>query len=173
MMSVWKIEGAFVQGLGFFMQEEYATDPDGTMVAEGTWTYKIPTLDTIPKQFNVQVLNSGHHQQRVLSSKGTCIILAKKTETYLARCLAIVFTVMFFLAAASGEPPLLLAASVHFATKAAIGEARKQLKSWGAVEGTESRFQLDVPATMPAVKELCGLDSVATYLRSRLSPSQN
>ncbi|KAL1552861.1 aryl-alcohol oxidase 3 [Salvia divinorum] len=142
-VDLGQIEGAFVQGLGFFMQEEYSTDSDGTMVADGTWTYKIPTIDTIPKQFNVQVLNSGHHKQRVLSSK------------------------------ASGEPPLLLAASVHCATRAAIGEARKQLKSWGAVEGTESTFQLDVPATMPAVKQLCGLDSVATYLHSRLSPSQN
>ncbi|KAL1552862.1 aryl-alcohol oxidase 3 [Salvia divinorum] len=142
-VDLGQIEGAFVQGLGFFMQEEYSTDSDGTMVADGTWTYKIPTIDTIPKQFNVQVLNSGHHQQRVLSSK------------------------------ASGEPLLLLAASVHCATRAAIGEARKQLKSWGAVEGTESTFQLDVPATMPAVKQLCGLDSVETYLQSRLSPSQN
>jgi abscisic-aldehyde oxidase len=65
-----QIEGAFVQGIGFFMLEEYLTNSNGLVVVEGTWTYKIPTLDTIPKQFNVQVLNSGHHQKRVLSSKG-------------------------------------------------------------------------------------------------------
>ncbi|PIN06489.1 Xanthine dehydrogenase [Handroanthus impetiginosus] len=135
-VDLGQIEGAFVQGLGFFMLEEYLTNSDGLVVADGTWTYKIPTIDTIPKQFNVEVLNSGHHKKRILSSK------------------------------ASGEPPLLLAASVHCATRAAIKEARKQLKTWGAVEGTDPIFQLDVPATMPVVKQLCGLDTVEKYLQS-------
>ncbi|KAK1394670.1 putative aldehyde oxidase 2 [Heracleum sosnowskyi] len=84
------------QSIGFFMSEEYLTNADGLVVGDSTWTYKIPTIDTIPRQFNVEVLNSGHHEKRVLSSK------------------------------ASGEPPLLLAASVHCATRAAIKEARKQ-----------------------------------------------
>ncbi|CAA0805958.1 Abscisic-aldehyde oxidase [Striga hermonthica] len=138
-VDLGQIEGAFVQGLGFFMLEEYPSNSDGLMVADGTWTYKIPTIDTIPKEFNVEILNSGHHQKRVLSSK------------------------------ASSEPPLLLAASMHCAMRAAIKDARKQLKSWGGLEGTESTFQLDVPATMPVVKELCGLHSVETYLRALLS----
>ena len=56
-------------GLGFFMHEEYAHNLDGLVVADSTWTYKIPTIDTIPKQFNVEILNSEHHQHRVLSSK--------------------------------------------------------------------------------------------------------
>ncbi|GER40676.1 aldehyde oxidase, partial [Striga asiatica] len=141
-VDLGQIEGAFVQGLGFFMLEEYPSNSDGLMVADGTWTYKIPTIDTIPREFNVEILNSGHNQKRVLSSK------------------------------ASGEPPLLLAASVHCATRAAIKDARKQLKSWGGLEGAESTIQLDVPATMPVVKELCGLDSVETYLRELLSNSQ-
>lgn len=67
---ILQIEGAFVQGIGFFMFEEYPTNSDGLVVSEGTWTYKIPTVDTIPKQFNVEILNSGHHRNRVLSSKG-------------------------------------------------------------------------------------------------------
>ncbi|XP_073140258.1 abscisic-aldehyde oxidase-like [Henckelia pumila] len=134
-VDLGQIEGAFVQGLGFFMLEEYLTNENGLVVADSTWTYKIPTIDTIPKQFNVEVLNTGHNQKRVLSSK------------------------------ASGEPPLLLAASVHCATRAAIKEARKQLKSWGAVEGIDTTFVLDVPATMPTVKRLCGLDTVETYLK--------
>lgn len=68
-----QIEGAFVQGIGFFMLEEYLTNTDGLVVSDSTWTYKIPTIDTIPKNFNVRVLNSGHHEKRVLSSKGTVI----------------------------------------------------------------------------------------------------
>jgi len=52
------------------MLEEYETNLDGLVLQDGTWNYKIPTIDTIPLQFNVEILNSGHHQQRVLSSKG-------------------------------------------------------------------------------------------------------
>ena len=69
---------------------------------------------------------------------------------------------------ASGEPPLLLAVSVHCATKAAIKEARKQLNTWSGVDGPDSAFQLDVPAIMPVVKSLCGLDNVERYLESLL-----
>lgn len=59
-----------MQGIGFFMQEEYLSNSDGLVTSDGTWTYKIPTVDTIPKEFNVEILNSGHHQKCVLSSKG-------------------------------------------------------------------------------------------------------
>ncbi|GKV49923.1 hypothetical protein SLEP1_g56645 [Rubroshorea leprosula] len=134
-VDLGQIEGAFVQGIGFFMLEEYSENSDGLVVAEGTWTYKIPTVDTIPKQFNVEILSSGHHEKRVLSSK------------------------------ASGEPPLLLAVSIHCATRAAIEEARKQLLSWRGQDESDSTFQLPVPATPPVVKELCGLDSVETFLQ--------
>lgn len=69
-VSLEKIEGAFVQGIGFFMMEEYTTDEKGLVMQQGTWDYTIPTVDTIPKQFHVEILNSGHHKNRVLSSKG-------------------------------------------------------------------------------------------------------
>ncbi|KAI3791881.1 hypothetical protein L2E82_05745 [Cichorium intybus] len=140
-VDLGQIEGAFVQGIGFFMLEEYLTNSDGLVIADSTWTYKIPTIDTIPKQLNVQILNNAHHKKRVLSSK------------------------------ASGEPPLLLAASVHCATRAAIKEARNQLHSWKKLDGYDSMFQLDVPATMPVVKTLCGLENIDFYLQSLLSSS--
>ncbi|XP_060963459.1 indole-3-acetaldehyde oxidase-like [Cannabis sativa] len=136
-VDLGQIEGAFVQGVGFFLYEEYLTNSDGLVTANGTWTYKIPSLDTIPKQLNVEVLNSGRHKKRVLSSK------------------------------ASGEPPLFLSASIHSAARAAIRAARKQISSWGSPGGSDSIFQLDVPATMPVVKELCGLDIVERYLEWR------
>ncbi|XP_019434190.1 PREDICTED: indole-3-acetaldehyde oxidase-like [Lupinus angustifolius] len=140
-VDLGQIEGAFVQGLGFFMLEEYETNGDGLVLADGTWNYKIPTLDTIPQQFNVQIINSGHHQHRVLSSK------------------------------ASGEPPLLLAASIHCATRAAVKESRKQVNSWNkrnSNDETDSTFELEVPATMPVVKELSGLDIVQRYLEWKI-----
>ncbi|KAJ8630893.1 hypothetical protein MRB53_024216 [Persea americana] len=128
-VDLGQVEGAFVQGLGFFMLEDYKANSEGLVVTDGTWTYKIPTVDTIPRQFNVELLNSGHHKKRVLSSK------------------------------ASGEPPLLLAVSVHCATREAIKDARKEHLSCNGFDGS-AIFQLKVPATMPVVKELCGLDSV-------------
>ena len=71
--------------------------------------------------------------------------------------------------AASGEPPLLLAVSVHCATRAAIREARKQLLRWKGLNESDLMFQLEVPATMPVVKKLCGLENVEIYLQSLLS----
>jgi indole-3-acetaldehyde oxidase len=56
--------------VGFFTNEDYATNSDGLVIHDGTWTYKIPTVDTIPKQFNVEMFNSARNQKRVLSSKG-------------------------------------------------------------------------------------------------------
>ncbi|XP_057441555.1 indole-3-acetaldehyde oxidase-like isoform X2 [Lotus japonicus] len=137
-VDLGQIEGSFIQGLGFFMLEEYETNPDGLVLADGTWNYKIPTIDTIPQQFNVEMFNSVHPQQRILSSK------------------------------ASGELPLLLAASVHCATRAAVKEARKQLLSWSNLDGPDTTFQLQVPATMPVVKELIGLDIVERYLKCQM-----
>lgn len=75
-----QIEGAFVQGIGFLMLEDYTTNPDGLVVSNSTWSYKIPTIDTIPKQINVEIHNSGHHKNRVLSSKGTTLMFSRVCE---------------------------------------------------------------------------------------------
>ncbi|MBA0622635.1 hypothetical protein Godav_008161 [Gossypium davidsonii] len=129
-VDLGQIEGAFVQGIGFFMLEEYPTNSKGLVVAEGTWSYKIPTVDTVPKKFNVEILNT------------------------------------------SGEPPLKLAASVHCAIRAAIKEARQQLHSWGGLDESYSTFQLQVPATMPVVKELCGHENVQRFLQWTIGSKQ-
>ncbi|OIT29691.1 PREDICTED: abscisic-aldehyde oxidase-like [Nicotiana attenuata] len=142
-VDMGQIEGAYVQGIGFFMHEEYLTNDDGLMVSNSTWTYKIPTIYTIPQNFNVHLVNSGHHEKRILSSK------------------------------ASGEPPLLLAASVHCATRAAVKAAREQLKVWGKLDESASEFYLDVPAILPVVKTQCGLDYVEKYLESLLTQKSN
>ncbi|KAL0926397.1 hypothetical protein M5K25_002624 [Dendrobium thyrsiflorum] len=141
-VDLGQIEGAFVQGIGFFMCEEHLSNYDGLVISDGTWTYKIPTVDNIPKKFNVEILNSGHHKKRVLSSK------------------------------ASGEPPLLLAASVHCATREAIRAARANIFT-NRSEEPNLLFQLQVPATMPVVKELCGLDNVERYLEASIAAQKS
>ncbi|KAL8113448.1 hypothetical protein AgCh_020674 [Apium graveolens] len=55
--TVSEIEGAFVQGIGFFMSEEYLTNADGLVVADNTWTYMIPTIDTIPDNSILSYIN--------------------------------------------------------------------------------------------------------------------
>nr|CAB3456309.1 unnamed protein product [Digitaria exilis] len=130
------IEGSFIQGVGFFIYEEHQTNSDGLVISNSTWDYKIPTVDTIPKQFNVEVLNTGYHKDRVLSSK------------------------------ASGEPAVVLASSVHCALREAIRAARKDFAN-SAESGTSPlTFQLNVPAPMTIVKELCGFDIVEKYLEN-------
>ncbi|KAH9323339.1 hypothetical protein KI387_017978, partial [Taxus chinensis] len=68
-VDLGQIEGAFVQGIGFYMMEEHVVDENGKLLSDGTWTYKVPTIDTIPRKFNVEILNSPLHQKRILSSK--------------------------------------------------------------------------------------------------------
>ncbi|TVU39657.1 hypothetical protein EJB05_13088 [Eragrostis curvula] len=135
-VDLGQIEGSFIQGIGFFIYEEYVTNQDGLMISNSTWDYKIPSVDTIPKQFNAEVLNTGYHKYRVLSSK------------------------------ASGEPALVLASSVHCAVREAIRAARKEFANSTGCGTSPLVFQLDVPAPMTMVKELCGFDIVEKYLES-------
>ncbi|TVU39649.1 hypothetical protein EJB05_13080 [Eragrostis curvula] len=135
-VDLGQIEGSFIQGIGFFIYEEYVTNKDGLMISNSTWDYKIPSVDAIPKQFNAEVLNTGYHKYRVLSSK------------------------------ASGEPALVLATSVHCAVREAIRAARKEFANSTGCGTSPLAFQLDVPAPMTVVKELCGFDIVEKYLES-------
>jgi hypothetical protein len=49
----------------------------------------------------------------------------------------------------------------------AIRAARKEFSVCTGPANSTATFQMDVPATMPVVKELCGLDAVERYLESR------
>jgi abscisic-aldehyde oxidase len=71
MEFILQIEGSFIQGIGFFLYEEYIMNSDGLMISNSTWDYKIPSVDIIPNQFHAEVLNTGYHKNRVLSSKGS------------------------------------------------------------------------------------------------------
>ncbi|KAG0542539.1 hypothetical protein BDA96_02G112900 [Sorghum bicolor] len=133
-VDLGQIEGSFIQGIGFFVYEEYITNSDGLMISNSTWDYKIPSVDIIPKQFHAEVLNTGYHKNRVLSSK------------------------------ASGEPALVLASSVHCALREAIRAARVEFANSTVSGRSPLEFQMDVPAPMTLVKELCGLDIVEKYL---------
>lgn len=58
-----------MQGIGFFVTEGVQLTEDGKEMAEGTWDYKVPTVDTITKRLNVELYNSATLRDRILSSK--------------------------------------------------------------------------------------------------------
>ncbi|XP_024376895.1 probable aldehyde oxidase 3 [Physcomitrium patens] len=94
-VDIGQVEGGFVFGIGFVLTEDVERDAKGKLLSDGTWTYKPPTMDTIPQKFNVELYNSPEHKDRILSSK------------------------------AVGEPPLVLVGSVYSAIRNAIRAARK------------------------------------------------
>ncbi|KAG7154629.1 Xanthine dehydrogenase/oxidase-like 2 [Homarus americanus] len=117
-IDIGQIEGAFTQGLGLYTMEELCYSPEGVLLTRGPGTYKIPGFQDIPKEFNVSLLRGAPNPKAVFSSK------------------------------AVGEPPLLLAASVFYAIKQAVGAAR-------ADQGLHPVFQLDAPATSARIRMAC------------------
>jgi xanthine dehydrogenase molybdopterin-binding subunit B len=85
-----QIEGAFVQGLGFFVTEGVETE-DGRELADGTWDYKVPTVDTISKRFHVELFNSPALQERVLSSKGKMPLVCVRSSFRMIRSETCIF----------------------------------------------------------------------------------
>ncbi|KAI5083886.1 hypothetical protein GOP47_0000055 [Adiantum capillus-veneris] len=139
-IDIGQIEGSFVQGIGFFLTEQHEVDVNGVLLTNGTWTYKPPTVDNIPRKFHVEMISGAARQNRVLSSK------------------------------ACGEPPLLLAGTVHSAVRQAIQAARKDCFTTFGEEGQgkDGFFRLDTPASMERVKNLCGLERVEGYLKHHI-----
>ncbi|CAH0581384.1 unnamed protein product [Chrysodeixis includens] len=93
-IDIGQVEGAFMQGYGYYTMEEMVFSPRGEALSRGPGAYKIPGFSDIPKVFNVSLLKGAPNPRAVYSSK------------------------------AVGEPPLFLATSVFFAIKDAIRAAR-------------------------------------------------
>ena len=94
-IDVGQIEGAFVQGQGWCTIEEPLISPlNGRVLTRGPGNYKIPGFKDIPADFRVTFLKGARNARAIHSSKGV------------------------------GEPPLFLGASVFFAIKEAIIDAR-------------------------------------------------
>lgn len=117
-IDIGQIEGAFMQGYGLFTLEEMIYSPTGQIFSRGPGAYKLPGYADIPGEMNVQLLDGSKNLRTLYSSK------------------------------AVGEPPLFSAASVFFAIKEAIGEARKDV-------GLEGGFRLDSPATAARIRMAC------------------
>ncbi len=64
-----QIEGAFVQGLGWVTTEELRYDEKGHLLTHSPDTYKIPTIDDIPKDFRVAFTKDTANPNNIKRSK--------------------------------------------------------------------------------------------------------
>jgi len=90
-IDIGQIEGGFVQGAGWLTSEEIWWDSKGKLGTHAPSTYKIPTCGDIPETFNVQLWAKGRNREKTIHRSK-----------------------------AIGEPPLMLAISVHSAINQAI-----------------------------------------------------
>lgn len=109
-----QVEGAFIQGQGLFTIEESLWTQSGQLFTKGPGTYKIPGFSDIPQEFNVSFLRNVPGDWKGLrsiqSSKGI------------------------------GEPPVFFGASVLFALRDALLDARRE-------NGVMEPLVLNSPAT--------------------------
>ncbi|XP_070462904.1 aldehyde oxidase 4 isoform X7 [Equus przewalskii] len=68
-LDIGQIEGAFVQGMGFYTIEELKYSPEGVLYSRGPDDYKIPTVSEIPEEFYVTLVRS-QNPIAIYSSKG-------------------------------------------------------------------------------------------------------
>eukprot|EP00005_Dracoamoeba_jomungandri_P003978 CAMPEP_0174259192 /NCGR_PEP_ID=MMETSP0439-20130205/8049_1 /TAXON_ID=0 /ORGANISM="Stereomyxa ramosa, Strain Chinc5" /LENGTH=1426 /DNA_ID=CAMNT_0015342987 /DNA_START=78 /DNA_END=4358 /DNA_ORIENTATION=+ len=95
LIDLGQVEGAFMQGLGYYLTEELLLDQNtGELLTDGTWEYKPPSALDIPIEFNTSLLPNVSNPLGLLGSK------------------------------ASGEPPYCMSASVKFAVDMAVRSAR-------------------------------------------------
>lgn len=68
-LDIGQVEGAFVQGMGFYTTEELKYSPKGVLYSRGPDDYKIPTVTEIPEEFYVTLVRS-RNPIAIYSSKG-------------------------------------------------------------------------------------------------------
>ncbi|XP_077986243.1 xanthine dehydrogenase/oxidase-like [Glandiceps talaboti] len=96
-VDIGQVEGAFVQGYGMYMTEEWLWSDQGELIHSGPGMYRLPRVYDIPREFNVQFLKDSENTCNIYSSKGT------------------------------GQATICLGNTVYFATKEAIRAARSDI----------------------------------------------
>ena len=86
-----QIEGGFIQGMGWLTTEELVYDDKGKLLTHAPSTYKIPACSDRPRQLQIDLFDSGGNPSETIHRSK-----------------------------AVGEPPLMLAMSVHSAIRQAL-----------------------------------------------------
>ncbi|WP_397475997.1 xanthine dehydrogenase molybdopterin binding subunit [Pusillimonas sp.] len=118
-IDIGQIEGGFVQGMGWLTTEELWWDATGALKTHAPSTYKIPTIGDRPTVFNVELMDNPSFQA---------------ATPYFSK--------------AVGEPPLMLAISVHQALVEALasGLERPALNAPATPENVLLARSLNEPA---------------------------
>ena len=111
-IDLGQIEGGFIQGMGWLTSEELWWDDKGSLRTHAPSTYKIPACSDRPEDFRMELWSSGRNVEKTIHRSK-----------------------------AVGEPPLMLAISVH----RAIADAVASVADHKVVP------TLDTPATPEAV----------------------
>jgi len=111
-IDLGQIEGGFIQGMGWLTSEELWWDQKGSLRTHAPSTYKIPACSDRPEDFRMELWSSGRNVEKTIHRSK-----------------------------AVGEPPLMLAISVH----RAIADAVASVANHKVVPA------LDTPATPEAV----------------------
>ncbi|MBO6579338.1 MAG: xanthine dehydrogenase molybdopterin binding subunit [Thalassospira sp.] len=111
-IDLGQIEGGFIQGMGWLTSEELWWDDKGSLRTHAPSTYKIPACSDRPEDFRMELWSSGRNVEKTIHRSK-----------------------------AVGEPPLMLAISVH----RAIADAVASVANHKVVPA------LDTPATPEAV----------------------
>ena len=85
-----QIEGGLVQGIGWMTLEEIIYNDKGRLISNALSTYKVPDIYSVPKQINIQHLETEGHELAIKKSK------------------------------AVGEPPLMYGIGAYFAIRNAV-----------------------------------------------------
>lgn len=97
-IDIGQIQGGFMQGVGWCTSEEIKWDKEGNLLTHSPDTYKIPTINDIPGDFRIALLQDAPNHGTIRRSK------------------------------AVGEPPFMLGLSVWLAIKDAISAAADHKK---------------------------------------------
>jgi xanthine dehydrogenase large subunit len=89
-IDLGQCEGGIVQGIGWMTMEEIVYNENGKLLSNALSTYKIPDIYAVPKQINVDFLNTSKDNLAILKSK------------------------------AVGEPPLMYGIGAYFAIRNAV-----------------------------------------------------
>jgi xanthine dehydrogenase/oxidase len=137
-VDIGQIEGAYVQGMGYYTLEETVWGGDehtwlkpGICLTRGPGAYKLPSFNDVPVDMRVTLLDKAPNPKAVHSSK------------------------------AVGEPPLFLSASVVFAVRNAVIAARREHMDGAAADALPP---LDVPLTAERIRMACGDATAQTFL---------
>ncbi|MEJ1271923.1 xanthine dehydrogenase [Cricetulus griseus] len=83
-LDIGQVEGAFIQGMGFYTIEELKYSPKGVLYSRGPDDYKIPTVTEIPKEFYVTLVHSRNpiaiYSSKVPPSKTVMIVRLTGTK---------------------------------------------------------------------------------------------